>query len=254
MIDTHCHLTDPRLFTQLDDVLARARTAGVDRMITIGTDLEDDQAAIAVCAGRGNIRCAVGIHPNHVSESDRDRVGELCELQRHPSVVAIGETGLDYHYDRAPRALQRALFEAQLAIANETGRAVVIHCRDAVDDAIAILGDFPGVRAVFHCFTGTPDEAGKIVEGGYFIGFTGPVTFKKNDGLREAARRVPVNRLLVETDAPYLSPEPMRKYKTNEPSFVVHTARVVAEVKGMSYADFEAQSIANAEELFNWRG
>ncbi len=253
MIDTHCHLTDSRLLAQLDDVLARAEAAGVSRMITIGTDLDDSRAAIALCADRRNVRCAVGIHPNQVTEGDRNRVDELRELQQKQAVVAIGEMGLDYHYDRAPRSLQQELFVAQLSVAQETNRPVVIHCREAVADTLAILRDFPTVKAVFHCFTGTPQEAVDIVEAGYLIGFTGPVTFKKNDALREAARRVPLDRLLVETDAPYLTPEPMRKQKVNEPAMVVHTARVIAEVKGVSYEDLDAQTTVNAEALFDWR-
>ena len=188
MIDTHCHLTDPRLLVQLEDVLERAAQAGVGRMITIGTDLADDQAAIALCAGRSNLRCAVGIHPNYVTEPDRDRVGQLADLRRDASVVAIGETGLDYHYDRAPRELQQALFRAQLAIAADCGLPVVIHCREAVEDALAILREFRGVKGVFHCFTGTPDEAVAIVEAGYYIGFTGPVTFKKKRQLARGGR------------------------------------------------------------------
>lgn len=254
MIDTHCHLTDLRLAEQLDDVLARAATAGVRQMITIGTDLDDDQAAITLCERLANVRCAVGIHPNYVTEAHRQQVSRLGELQAHPAVLAIGEMGLDYHYDRAPRTLQRELFEAQLQIADQVGKPVVIHCREAVEDTLAILRQFPRVRAVFHCFTGTPEEAEAIASAGYWIGFTGPVTFKKNDALREAARRVPIDRIVVETDAPYLSPEPMRKQKTNEPALVIHTAAVVAGLHGLSIEAFDARTTQNAKELFGWPG
>lgn len=252
MIDTHCHLTDPRLLEQLDDVLARAAAAGVSRMVTIGTDIEDDQQSIALASRYENVRCAIGIHPNYVTEADRERVHLLRGLQASPGVVALGEMGLDYHYDRAPRGLQKELFEAQLAIAAETARPVVIHCREAVDDTLAIMKAFPGIRAVFHCFTGRPDEARRIVDAGYLLGFTGPVTYKKNDELRAIALACPIDRMVVETDAPYLSPEPVRKQKTNEPSFVVHTAAVIAAEKQMSLGDFDAATTRNALDFYGW--
>ncbi len=252
MIDTHCHLTDPRLFAQLEQVLARARAAGVERMITIGTNIEDDQAAVRLCAGRDNLRCAVGIHPNAVTPEDRERVHLLRGIQQDPAVVALGEMGLDYHHDRTARTLQRELFEAQLAIAADLGRPVVIHCREAVDDTLAILSAFEQVPAVFHCFTGTADEAKRIADRGYLIGFTGPVTFRKNDALRAIAAQLPLDQILVETDAPYLSPEPVRKQKTNEPAFVMHTAAVVARERGMTLADFDAATTTSAKRFFRW--
>jgi TatD DNase family protein len=253
MVDSHCHLTDPRLFEQLEDVLARAAAAGVSRMITVGTNPADDEAAIGVCRGRmDRLRCTVGVHPNYCHEVEFDEVARLRELQRDPAVVALGEMGLDYHYDFADRARQRKFFEAQLSLASELDRPVVIHCREAVDDTLAILREFPSVPAVFHCFTGTVDEAGKILETGYLLGFTGVVTFKKNDALREAARLTPRDRLLVETDAPYLSPEPVRKQKTNEPALVMQTARVVAEQWGVSIEELDRITTANVERFFAW--
>src|SRR5436190_421148 len=229
MIDSHCHLTDPRLGSQLDDVVSRARAAGVTRFITIGTGLADDEAAIALCRGRADVRSSIGIHPNYSLEAEVADLPRLRALQRDPSVVALGEMGLDYHHHYSPRAQQFAIFEPQLAMAAELGRPVVIHCRDATDDCLAVMRAFPTVRAVFHCFTGTPDEARNILDAGYLLGFTGAITFKKNDELREAVRITPRDRLLVETDAPYLSPEPMREVKTNEPAFVMHTAASVAQ-------------------------
>lgn len=252
LIDTHCHLTDPRLFSQLPDVLARARQAGVTRIITIGTDLADDQVAIELCANHSDLRCAVGIHPNYVTPDDRHRVDELRQLIQPSVVLAVGEMGLDYHYDRAPRPLQQQLFQAQLAIAQQAGKPVVIHCRQAVDDTLAMLNEFPDVRAVFHCFTGTFAEAGRIADRGYLIGFTGPVTFKRNDELRAIAAAVPLDQLLVETDAPYLSPEPMRKHKTNEPAFVVHTAAMIAQQRNISLGQLGQATTANAQRFFAW--
>jgi TatD DNase family protein len=252
MIDTHCHLTDSRLLEQLDDVLERARLAGVTRMITIGTDLADDRAAVALCQGRPNLRCAVGIHPNYTQDATLADVPLLRELQANASVVAMGEMGLDYYHKFADRAHQRELFEAQMALAAEFGRPVVIHSRDAIEDTLAVLGNFPNVRAVFHCFTGTMAEAERILAAGYWISFTGPVTYKKNDDLRDVVKRMPMDRLMVETDAPYLSPEPKRGQRTNEPALVMYTAAKVAEVKGISLAELDQITTANAERFFGW--
>jgi TatD DNase family protein len=250
MIDTHCHLTDPRLHSQLADVINRAFAANVRRMITIGTDLADDRAAVALCDGRDFLRCAVGIHPNESQDAKVEDVTQLDEIQKHASVVALGEMGLDYHYDRAERMHQAEIFTQQLKLAERVGRPVVIHCREAVDDTLAILKTCPTVPAVFHCFTGTPEEAQKIIDAGYFLGFTGAVTFKKNDALREAARLTPKDRIFVETDAPYLSPEPHRSQKTNEPALVIYTAAVVARVKGLSLEELDAITTENAEKFF----
>src|SRR5687768_8762469 len=194
MIDTHCHLTDPRLFAQLDAVLSRAAEVGVGRVVTIGTDIEDAMAAIELCQRKPNVRCAVGIHPNYSADARVIDVAKLRELQKHPSVVALGEMGLDYHYNRAAPAHQRQIFEAQLQLAAEVGRSVVIHCREAVDDTLAVMKAVENVPAVFHCFTGTRDEARKILDAGYLLGFTGVITFKKNDELREIVRMTPIDR------------------------------------------------------------
>jgi TatD DNase family protein len=252
MIDTHCHLTDPRLFAQIGDVLARAAAARVDRVVTIGTDIDDAQAAIELCAGRPNVRCAVGIHPNYSADARVEDVAKLRELQKHPAVVALGEMGLDYHYDRAEPAHQRRIFEAQLELAKVLDRPVVIHCREAVGDTLAVMRSFSNIAAVFHCFTGTRDEARKILDAGYLLGFTGVITFAKNDELREIVKMTPLDRVLVETDAPYLTPEPVRKIKTNEPAFVAHTARIAAQVKGMAYEEFDRVATANALRFYRW--
>jgi TatD DNase family protein len=252
MIDTHCHLTDPRLYEQLDAVLKRAADADVDRVVTIGTDIEDAQAAIELCARKSNVRCAVGIHPNHSADALVEDVAKLRELQKHPTVVALGEMGLDYHYDRAERSHQQRIFEAQLQLAVDVDRPVVIHCREAVDDTLAAMKPFAAVPAVFHCFTGTREEARKILDAGYLLGFTGVITFKKNDDQREVVAMAPTDRLLVETDAPYLTPEPVRNVKTNEPAFVAHTARVAAQVKGLPYEEFDRIATANALRFYRW--
>lgn len=252
MVDTHCHLTDPRLLEQLDLVIERARAAGVGRMITIGTDLEDDRAAIALCRGREYLRCVVGIHPNYSQDAAVADVAMLRELQADRAVVGLGEMGLDYFHRFADRGHQRLLFEAQMALALEVGRPVVIHSREAIDDTLAVMRGFAGARAVFHCFTGTMGEAERILAAGYWISFTGPVTYKKNDELREVVKRVPLDRLMVETDAPYLSPEPKRGQRTNEPALVMYTAGKVAEVKGISLEELDQVTTGNAERFFGW--
>lgn len=253
MIDTHCHLTDERLGDQLDAVLLRAATAGVDRMIAISTSIADAADCIAVCKGRENLRCSVGVHPNYVGEEDFAAVPQLRGLQANPGVVAIGEIGIDYHYGRQLRDRQFQFFEAQLQIAVDCNRPVVIHCREAVDDALAVLATFASVPCVFHCFTGTPSEAKKILDAGYLLGFTGPITYKKSDELREVVRLTPMDRLLVETDAPYLAPEPMRKYKVNEPAWVTYVGAGVAAVKGISVKEVDRITTENAIRFFQWR-
>ena len=252
VIDTHCHLTDPRLAEQLDSVLQRAAAAGVGRMITIGTDLDDALSCIELCRAVPNVHCAIGIHPNHCGHVPVEDLPQLRHLQRDPSVVALGEMGLDYHHEFSPRQRQREVFEFQLQMAEELNRAVVIHSREATDDCLALMRGFPKIRAVFHCFTASREEARKILDAGYLLGFTGAVTFKKNDELRAACALVPLDRLLVETDAPYLSPEPVRKQKTNEPAFVMHVAAVVATVKQLTLADLDRITTANAAALFAW--
>ncbi|HEX3357292.1 MAG TPA: TatD family hydrolase [Tepidisphaeraceae bacterium] len=253
MIDSHCHLTDPRLHQQLDAVLSRAVAAGVSRMITIGTELEDDLKAIEVCRGRENLRCSIGVHPNYCHEVEFEKISILRELQKDPSVVALGEMGLDYHHNFADRTKQRKFFEAQLAMAKEFSKPVVIHCREAVDDTLAIMKNFASVPAVFHCFTGTVAEAERVLGAGYLLGFTGVVTFKKSDALREAVKLTPRDRLFVETDAPYLSPEPFRSQKINEPALVMHTATAIAQQWGVNVEEVDRVTTENVQRFFGWK-
>jgi TatD DNase family protein len=252
MIDTHCHLTDPRLMSQLDAVLERAAAAGVGKIVTIGTDPGDWEAVAAVTRRFPNVRCAVGAHPNYCQEIQFEQLARLREYCADPAVVALGEMGLDYHYDTSPREKQARYFEAQLDLAREVGLPVVVHCREAVDDCLAMLERFSGVRAVFHCFTGTAQEARRIWDAGYLTGFTGVVTFRNGQGLREIAGEAPGDRILVETDAPYLTPEPMRKQKVNEPAMVVHTAAAVAAARGISLEELDRITTENAMGFYRW--
>ena len=253
VIDTHCHLTDPRLASQLDTVLFRAAAAGVTRFVTISTDIDDARACLNACRGRPNVvRCAVGVHPTYVAQVGPDELRSLREIQADPAVVAIGEVGLDYHYGREHRDRQIEFLKYQLELAAEVSRPVVIHCREAIDDCLAILRDHPPVRAVFHCFTGTAAEAVKVLDAGYLLGFTGVVTYKNCGELRQVATEVPADRFLVETDAPYLSPVPLRNRKVNEPGFVVHVAAQVATWRGITVAELDDQTTRNATALFGW--
>lgn len=252
MIDSHCHLTDPRLGEQLQAVLDRAAAAGVDQVITVGTSLDDDRRCVELCRQLPQVRCAIGIHPNYVVESKLEDVDEIESLQKDSSVVALGEMGLDYHYGQETKSRQREFFIRQLELAARFGRPVVIHCREAVDDTLAILRDFATVPALFHCFTGTTPEARRVIDAGYYLGFGGAVTFKKSEALREAAREVPADRFVMETDAPYLTPEPMRKRKINEPAMVMHSAAVVAAARGVEVEEIDRLSTANVRRFFGW--
>ena len=223
----------------------------VTQMVTIGTTPDDGRAAISLCERYPQVRCAIGVHPNHSHEVGDEAIEELRQLAASPTVVALGEMGLDYFHQYADRKRQRRFFEAQLALAVELGKPVVIHSREAIDDSLAILRNFAGVRCVFHCFTGSIAECDAITATGHYVGFTGPITFKKNDLLRECVRRVPADRLLIETDAPYLSPEPVRSQKTNEPAFVAHTLAKVAEVRGILVREADALTAENTKRFYD---
>jgi TatD DNase family protein len=199
------------------------------------------------------VRCAIGVHPNHCGQVPIEDLPRLQQLQSDPSVVALGEMGLDYHHHFAPVDRQRHVFEFQLELAAELNRPIIIHSREATDDTLAILRGFPRVRAVFHCFTGSVDEARKILDGGYLLGFTGAATFRKSDAIRDAIALAPMDRILVETDAPYLTPEPMRKQKTNEPAMVVHVAATVAQVKGVGIDEIDRSTSRNAAAFYGWK-
>ena len=250
LIDSHCHLDFPQFSDELDVVLARAQEAGVGLTVTISTRVAQFGRLRDIVEAHDNVFCSVGTHPHNAAEEPDVTADELIEIARHPKVVAIGEAGLDYHYDHSPRDVQARSFRTHIAAARETGLPLVIHAREADDDVASILeeesekGAFP---LVLHCFTSGPELAKRGLALGGFVSFSGVVTFKKADALREIAASVPSDRLLVETDAPYLAPEPFRG-KTNEPSFVAHTAKRLAAVRGVT-ADELAQ--VTTENFFN---
>ncbi len=252
MIDSHCHLTYDPLVRQIDDVLRRAHEAGVAGVITIGTTLDDSRRALDLAMSRDDVACTVGVHPSHAHDAPADVAGPLTDLVGETKVLAVGETGIDLYHDTTHADRQRAVFIEQMRLAQRIGKPVVIHSRSAVDECLAVMADFPEVPAVFHCFTGTAAEAGRILDRGYYLGFTGPVTYKKSDALREVVKMTPADRLLVETDAPYLSPEPMRGKFPNEPAWVMYTAAWVAEVRGVSVEEIDALTTINCLRLFGW--
>ncbi len=252
LIDTHCHLTSKALFRDMFGVCQRARAVGVTRLITVATDASDSRRAIAAADHYRGVYATVGVHPHEAAKVKADDWQLLRELRHNPNVVAWGEIGLDYHYDFADHKTQQEVFSVQLADAHRSGLPVIIHCREAVADVVAMLEDhgYCNRRVVFHCFSGTSDEADTIIDRGWWLSFTGMVTFKNSKDLQDIARCYPLEQLMLETDAPYLSPAPHRNIKPNEPRLLVHTAAFFAELKGISPAEMAALTTANAERFF----
>ncbi|MGA0562914.1 TatD family hydrolase [Ancylobacter sp. VNQ12] len=252
IVDSHCHLDFPDFAAELDDVVARARAAGVGRMVTICTRIRRAGEVKAIAERFDDVFCSVGTHPHNAGEEEDVTLDELLRAADHPKVVAIGEAGLDYHYDTAPRAAQHVGFRRHIEAARRTGLPLVIHARDADDDVAAILEDESGKGAfgfVLHCFTAGPELARRAVALGGYVSFSGILTFKSGAPLREIAASLPADRVLVETDAPYLTPNPWRG-KRNEPSYVVETARILAEARGVSTDEIAALTTDNFFRLF----
>lgn len=253
LIDTHCHLDFPDFAAERDDIVARAHAAGVKQMITISTRVRKFPDILAIAETYPSVFCSVGTHPHNADEELDITVAELVALSRHPRVVAIGEAGLDYFYDNAPRDAQAIGLRNHIAAARETGLPLVIHSRSADDDMAAILTEETGKGAfpfLLHCFSSGPDLARVGVELGGYISFSGILTFPKSEELREIAKTVPPERMLVETDAPYLAPKPFRG-KRNEPAYVAHTAAVLAETIGVSTEDIARMTTENAFRIFS---
>ena len=253
LIDSHCHLDFPDFGPEVEEVVARAHEAGVGLMVTISTKVSEFDKVRAVAERFPHVFCTVGIHPHEAASEPETDTATLVEMAKHPKVVGIGETGLDYYYEHSPREAQQRNFRAHIAAARETGLPLIVHTRDADEDTGRILaeetgkGAFPGL---LHCFSSGPQLAEKALELGLYISLSGILTFKNAVDLRETAAKVPMDRLLVETDAPYLAPVPKRG-KRNEPSFVVHTAAKLAEVKGVSAEELAAATTANFLRLFS---
>ena len=252
LVDSHCHLDFPDLFSGLSDVLRRADRAGVGTMLTISTHMATFPDVLAIAEEHDNIWCSVGVHPHHAEEDQAVTRDDLLKLAEHPKVVGIGETGLDYYYDNSPRDIQRHLFREHIAVARETGLPLIVHTRNADADTVEILQDEAGKGAfpgLIHCFSASDGLARDCVALGMTISVSGIATFKTAESIRTTLKHVPLENLLVETDAPYLAPVPHRG-KTNEPAFVAHTAAKLAEIKGLSADDLADATTDNFFNLF----
>ena len=253
LVDSHCHLDFPDFADDLDAIVARAEAAGIGRIVTISTRVRRLSALLAIAERFPDVYCSVGTHPHHADEEDGITVDELVDLTRHPKVVALGEAGLDYFYEHGSRDAQARGFRAHIAAARLTGLPLVIHTREADDDCGRILEEEMAkgaFRAVLHCYTGGRELAMKAISLGLSISFTGILTFKKSQALRDLAAELPADRIMVETDAPYLAPGKFRG-KRNEPSYVVETAKVLAETRGVSLAELSRQTTENFFRLFS---
>ena len=252
LVDSHCHLDYLAKEGDVAAVVARARAAGVGTLVTICTKLSEFALVHGIARRFDGVYCSVGVHPHEAEQEGQARPDRLIELAALPEVVGIGETGLDFYYEHSPRAAQEESFRAHIAAARETGLPLIVHARDADDDTVRVLrqehaeGPFGGV---IHCFTAGPALAEAALELGFYISIAGILTFKKAEELRDTVRQVPLDRLLVETEAPYLAPVPMRG-KRNEPAFVVHTAERLAELKGIDAPALAAATTDNFHRLF----
>ena len=254
LVDSHCHLDFPDFESDLEGVLMRAGHAGVETMLTISTRLDRFEGVRRIAEDHENIWCSVGVHPHEADQEVEAATTErLLELADHPKVVGIGETGLDFHYMHSDRGVQETCFRNHLAAARESGLPAIVHMREAEDDTIRILRDETAkgsILGVIHCFSSDLQFAEKALEIGFYISFSGIVTFKRTDELRKVAASIPTERLLIETDAPYLAPVPLRG-KTNEPAFVAHTAAMIAEILDLSTEKLAEITSVNFFRLFS---
>jgi TatD DNase family protein len=236
LVDSHCHLDDEQFAADREAAIERARAAGIERILAIGTGTgpPDLEAGVRLAGQHTFIFATVGVHPHDAAKATPETFARLAELARHPKVLALGEIGLDYHYDFSPRDVQQAVFDRQLEIAAEAGKPIVIHTREAWEDTMAQVTEHGLPHGgIMHCFTGGPGQAEQALQLGFHLSFGGILTFPKADDVRKSVALAPENRLLVETDAPYLAPVPHRG-KRNEPSFIVETVRRLAELRGWS--------------------
>ena len=252
LIDTHCHLTFKELATDIEAVVTRSIEAGVTSWVTVGTDMSQNREVVKIVDRFENMYAGLGIHPHYAKDVTDDDIAELKKLAKNKKVVAIGETGLDFHYNNSPKPDQQRAFVQQLEVAQQLGLPVIIHAREAFDEVIEILEKFgSGIKKlVFHCFGGSSEQVAIILDKGFYVSFTGMVTFKNAETVRLAAKSVPIDRLMVETDCPFISPVPMRGQKINEPAFMVHTAECLAELKEMTLVEFAEKVNATSKAFF----
>lgn len=254
LIDSHAHIQGPKYAGEVEAVIERARAGGVEKIIAVGGagDMCSNTEAIALANSFPDVYATVGMHPHDAKDVSADELNKLKELAADAKVVAVGETGLDYYYDHSPREVQRRVFAEFIHMARETQLPIVVHERDAAQDAAALLrGEGQGkIRGVIHCFTGNDDAARAYLDLGFYISFTGIITFKNADALRDVVRKVPLERILVETDSPYLTPVPYRG-KRNEPAYVRFVAQTIASVKNLSLEEVARVTTRNVTELFH---
>jgi TatD DNase family protein len=252
LVDSHCHLDFPALAEEQEGTLARARAAGVGAMQTIGTRLDTFEQVVAIALANPDVWCSVGVHPHRAAKEPLSGPDRLLRWAEHPRVIGIGESGLDYHYDHSPRDVQAEVFRTHIAAARESGLPLIVHTREADGDTADLLlaamadGAFTGV---VHCFSSSPELGRAAIEMGLYLGLGGILTFKRSDQLRATVRALPLDRLLLETDAPYLAPEPFRG-RRNEPAHVAYVAAALAEVKGLSLREVEVATTDNFFRLF----
>jgi TatD DNase family protein len=253
LVDSHCHLDDNRFDADREAVIARALAAGVHRMLAIGTGSgpPDLEAGLRLAAAHEPVYATIGVHPHDASKASEETLIQLRALAGRPKLLAIGEIGLDYHYNFSPPEVQREVFACQLRLAREIRKPVIIHTREAWQDTLDLLREHcdPALGGIMHCFSGGPGEADEALALGFYLGFGGVLTFPKAQAVQEAARSAPAGRILVETDAPYLAPAPHRG-KRNEPAFVADTARRLAELRGVTFEEIASCTTANFDRLF----
>jgi len=251
LIDTHAHLTFEELENRIDDVLARSIGAGVTRWITVGTDKDQNEKTLLLISRFDNLWGALGYHPHDAKEVTDADMQLLQKQLGHARIVAVGECGLDYHYMHSPAETQQHVFRQHLDIAAEVQKPVIIHTREAWDDTMAILDEYSGKlkNIVIHCYGGDKEQTRQVLDRGCYISFTGTVTFKKSNALREVAKMIPLDRLMIETDCPYISPHPVRNIRPNEPALLVHTAQCLADVYNIPLEQF-AETITKTSEMF----
>jgi TatD DNase family protein len=252
LVDSHCHLDFPGLAEERDAVLARARAAGVGPIQTIGTRLGTFEQVATIAEVNDGVYCSVGVHPHRAAKEPLDEPAQLLAWAGHPKVIGIGESGLDYYYDHSPRDVQATVFQLHIEAARQSGLPLIVHTRDADRDTAdllrAAMADAP-FTGVIHCYSSSPELGFAAVDMGLYLGLGGILTFKKSDQLRATVRELPLERLLLETDAPYLAPEPFRG-RRNEPAYVAHVAATLAEVKGLALEEIEAATTDNFFRLF----
>lgn len=249
--DSHAHLDDPRFDADRPAILDRMAEQGVTGMMNVGCDLASSERSIALAETLPFVRAAVGSHPDDADHVDAARIDRYRALAAHPLVRAIGEIGLDYHYEDVPRETQQRAFRMQLALASELSLPVIVHEREAHGDALRIVDEFPGVTGVFHCFSGSWEFAQELLRRGWYLGFTGVLTFRNARRAVEVAQNAPLDRLLIETDCPYMAPEPFRG-RRSDPSYLPLTAARLAELRGISLAEAAAATTGNAKRIFHF--